>query len=229
MMMRLVPIMLLLPALVLAGGSRLEERFASAKLESFNQRVAARCYLEPLSHDETADYVRAQLSAAGAAPDGIFTEAALTAIHRAADGIPRLINQVADHALVLAAAGGQPCIDADGINEAWSDLQQLPAVLTATAADDQGSASSHVVEFGSLDDGEYEPAPVGVATAVAEGPPSGPSERLDQIERHMAEFQQEMSPDGPGDAQAAGDQFDPVSNVLPEVDLVFDEAENPFA
>ena len=39
--------------LVLAGGPALEERFASPKLDSFNQRLAARCYLQPLTEEET--------------------------------------------------------------------------------------------------------------------------------------------------------------------------------
>jgi general secretion pathway protein A len=48
--------------LVLAGGSAMEERFANPKMESFNQRIAARCYLQSLSREETYEYVRAQLS-----------------------------------------------------------------------------------------------------------------------------------------------------------------------
>src|SRR6185436_19642724 len=57
---------------VLAGSATLEERFASPKLNSFSQRLAARCYLEALECAETLEYVRAQVSSAGADPDGIF-------------------------------------------------------------------------------------------------------------------------------------------------------------
>src|SRR6266850_7187127 len=39
--------------LVLAGTLSLEERLASPKLEAFHQRIAARCYLQPLARDET--------------------------------------------------------------------------------------------------------------------------------------------------------------------------------
>lgn len=45
--------------LVLFGGSELEERFASPRLESFNQRVAARCYLQAFDQAETQTYVAA--------------------------------------------------------------------------------------------------------------------------------------------------------------------------
>ena len=44
--------------LVLAGGPLLEERLASPKLESFSQRLVARCYLEPLSRTETQKYAK---------------------------------------------------------------------------------------------------------------------------------------------------------------------------
>ncbi len=90
---------------VLAGSPVLEERFASPKLNSFSQRLAARCYLESLESAETADYVRAQIVAAGGESARVFTDEALGSIYRASDGIPRLINQVCDHALILASLG----------------------------------------------------------------------------------------------------------------------------
>jgi len=112
--------------LVLAGGPMLEERFTNPKLESFNQRLSARCYLAAFDRGETANYVRAQIAAVGGQPDQMFTHEALDAIHRATDGIPRLINQVCDHALIMACAGCVRRLDKTGIEEAWSDLQQLP-------------------------------------------------------------------------------------------------------
>ena len=80
--------------LVLAGGPRLDERFASPRLESFNQRVAARCYLQSLRREETDEYVRSHISLCGGSADAVFTEDAYRAIFQATDGIPRLINQV---------------------------------------------------------------------------------------------------------------------------------------
>ena len=45
---------------VLAGSPALEESFASPDLESFSQRLAARCYLTPMSREETSQFIRAQ-------------------------------------------------------------------------------------------------------------------------------------------------------------------------
>jgi len=135
--------------LVLAGGSKLEEKFASPKLASFNQRIAARCYLEPFGRDDTIDYVLSRLAAAGGNADAIFDDGALRAIFQATDGIPRLINQVCDHALVMAFAGGRSQIGATGIEEAWADLQQLPGPWHDDSPVDTAATS---IEFGELED-----------------------------------------------------------------------------
>ena len=53
--------------LILAGTDALEERLASPKLESLNQRIVARRDLEPLGRSETEQYIHAQLAAVGGA------------------------------------------------------------------------------------------------------------------------------------------------------------------
>ncbi len=136
--------------LVLAAGMVLDERMASPRLESFNQRVAARCYLQSMNRDETCGYIRAQISAVGGHPDGVFTSDALQAVYRATDGIPRLVNQVCDHVLLLAAVGRRAPVTAAGVEEAWADLQQLPTPWTRDAADT--TQASDILEFGQLDD-----------------------------------------------------------------------------
>ncbi len=133
--------------IVLAGGPRLEEHFAHPKMDSFSQRLAARCYLEALNREGTTAYVRSQVSACGGDPS-IFQVPALESVHRATDGIPRLINQVCDHALVLACAAGRGTIGAPEIENAWADLQQLPAPIPQRAE----AQNAPVVEFGGLDD-----------------------------------------------------------------------------
>ncbi len=139
--------------LVIAGGPRLEERLASPKLESFNQRIAARCYLQAFSYDETADYVRSQIAAVGGVPERVLAPDAPTAVHRATDGIPRLINQVCDHALVLAKENGVRQITPAVIEEAWSDLQQLPTPWNSAAgARAVAEPAPDIIEFGALDD-----------------------------------------------------------------------------
>lgn len=134
--------------LVLSGNTALEERLTSVKLESFNQRIAARCYLQPLNYDETAGYIQSQTAAAGGEPSRMFADDAWQAVYHASGGIPRLINQVCDHALLLAATRRR-MLDAALIEEAWADLQQLPLPWPSKTEQDQTAANT-VVEFGSL-------------------------------------------------------------------------------
>jgi type II secretory pathway predicted ATPase ExeA len=131
--------------IALIGNTRLEERIANSKLESFAQRVACRQYLSPLTKSETVEYIRRELFRCGADADRVFDATAAAGVFVATDGIPRLINQMCDHALVLAAAQGLETIDREAIEEAWADLQQLPAPWTESRSD-----AASVVEFGEL-------------------------------------------------------------------------------
>ena len=128
--------------LVLAGASILEERFATPKLDSFNQRLAARCYLEPLNRTEVQDYIRHQVALArGEDPamtqcsveeegEEIFPAEVCQSVFQATDGVPRLVNQVCDHALLLAYVRQRRQLRQTDIEEAWADLQQLPPLAT---------------------------------------------------------------------------------------------------
>jgi len=137
--------------LVLAGPSALEESFAHPELESFTQRLSARCYLAPLNREETRQYIRAQIAACGAMPDEIFAADASTAVFDATDGVPRLVNQLCDRALQFAVSDGSLCIDRQVVQEAWSDLQQLPTPWDTPQAE-VVPATSDVIEFGKLSD-----------------------------------------------------------------------------
>jgi MSHA biogenesis protein MshM len=70
-------------------------------------RLTARCLLSPFTESESSAYVLGRLAAAGATAS-LFTPEALTALHRAADGLPRRLNHLADLALLIAYAEGHP-------------------------------------------------------------------------------------------------------------------------
>jgi len=66
-------------------------------------RLTARCLLGPLTEAESSTYVLGRLTAAGA-KSPLFSQAALTALHRTAGGLPRRLNHLADMALLIAYA-----------------------------------------------------------------------------------------------------------------------------
>jgi len=213
--------------LVLAGSGPLEERLASPKLDSFSQRIVARCYLESLGRSETQQYIHAQLRNAGGVAEQIFSPEACEAVHRATDGVPRLVNQLCDHALILGFTAGRRPLDAPCVEEAWADLQQLPTPWNGESKTEKSGVA--LIEFGGLDDDNAEPAEAGqkgrstvpmlrVAGAEEEpgAPPPGvePLEQLRRIETAISEL------DG---------DFQPAGSIGSEVELVFTDPGNPFS
>lgn len=134
--------------LVLAGGPTLEERFADPQLSAFSQRISTRCYLSALGREETFQYVRAQVAAVGMEPDALFSHDALEAIFAATDGVLRLINQLGDQLSWVAQETGNTPLGATVVQQAWSDLQQLPAPWNTPPA--TAAVTESVVEFGEL-------------------------------------------------------------------------------
>ena len=152
--------------LVMAGDQRLEEQLAGPKLESFNQRIAARCYLTALSQAETGDYVVTHIDRAGGGGKQMFGERSLRAIHELTEGCPRFINQLCEHALILAATNGRQVVDEPLVREAWADVQSLPGTLGSGSGSNwtaigptipnvfEKDDNWTVIEFGSLNDDE---------------------------------------------------------------------------
>ena len=112
--------------LVLVGQLGLEETLALSSLEALSQRIRAHVCLETLTRAGSLDYIDYRLTWAGGRTDEIFTPEALELVSRAADGVPRCLNQLCDHALLLAYVAEQQPVPAEMIREALQDLRQLP-------------------------------------------------------------------------------------------------------
>ncbi len=141
--------------LVLCGTLRLDELLGSPQLESLNQRLACRCYLTPLNQSQTLYYLTYKVERCGASIHSVFTDDAMRLIHRATDGVPRLIDQVADQALRVAAESRQRPISASLVETAWASLQQIPLPWSDPGSPIAQPATS--IEYGSLDeDGDHD-------------------------------------------------------------------------
>ena len=220
---------------MLAGAPALEERLANPKLDSFNQRLSARCYLEAFSRGETQDYIQSQISWAGGQGDQVFPEATCQVVFQATGGVVRLINQLCDHALLLCYVAGRKTIEPAGVEEAWADLQQLPTPSAAQSVGDP--AGGGVIEFGALDDSTGGAGILPATSEAAMGPPSGAAPTATVF--RVAQIEDEQSP--PDDSEPAvqihrieqllaeaDDDFQPAGSIGPEVELCFEEAIHPF-
>jgi len=88
--------------IVLIGQPELLGYLQQSSMTQLAQRVTAEYHLEALTCAETKSYIASRLETAGAESKKIFSNEAIEVIYYFSGGIPRLINTLSDHALVLA-------------------------------------------------------------------------------------------------------------------------------
>jgi general secretion pathway protein A len=126
---------------VIAGQPELADRLNSAGLQQLKQRITLRCEVRPLGAKETAAYVAGRIRAAGGAGGQVFTREAVALICKHSRGFPRLINVIADNALLGGFAAGQRPVGSDIVREICgdSDIEAASASpVPATADVDNG-------------------------------------------------------------------------------------------
>jgi general secretion pathway protein A len=106
---------------ILIGQPELVELMQRPELRQLAQRVTARYHLQPFASAETHAYVRHRLEVAGQR-DALFTRAALWVVHRRSKGIPRLINNICDRALLGAFAKGRRRVTARIVRRAATEV-----------------------------------------------------------------------------------------------------------
>jgi general secretion pathway protein A len=116
---------------VLVGQPELRDLVSQPRLVQFAQRVAAEYHIPGMSAATVAGYVAHRLKVAGAERE-IFTPAACECVHLASRGIPRLVNQICDYALVYAFTDGLERVDASVIEQVVTD-RRMYGNLRATA------------------------------------------------------------------------------------------------
>ncbi len=106
--------------IVFIGQPELKKKLALPKLEQLRQRVSVYYQLGPLTFDETMDYIHYRLRLASGGKDQFFTPEAILSIYEFAKGIPRVINQLCDSALLTGYLSETRLIDHDIIREVIS-------------------------------------------------------------------------------------------------------------
>ncbi len=87
--------------IILVGQPELRDLLARNDLRQLAQRITGRYHLEPLTREETAQYVEHRLRVAGALGE-VIDGSAKKAVFHLSQGIPRLINVICDRALLGA-------------------------------------------------------------------------------------------------------------------------------
>jgi general secretion pathway protein A len=111
----------------LVGQPELRTKLEHPALEQFAQRVAVDFHLGSLSLKDAGAYIGHRLSVAGGDP-ALFQNEAVVFIHNRTRGIPRLINQLCDLALVYGFAEQRPTIDLPLLQHVLQDRKSRGAI-----------------------------------------------------------------------------------------------------
>ncbi len=113
--------------IVLAGQPEFRDLLNESDLRQLKQRIALRCQIKSLPNiEETNNYIRTRLLAAGAESTEIFSPGAVDYIFRCSEGIPRQINNLCDNALLAGFAQEQQIITRSIIEEVAEAFDLLP-------------------------------------------------------------------------------------------------------
>jgi len=99
--------------IVLSGQPELERKLGQPQFRQLRQRITLRSKTYPLSAEETPRYIAQRLRVAGWDGRPIFSPEAVETIHRFSHGIPRVINLLAEHALISGFADQKAVIGPD--------------------------------------------------------------------------------------------------------------------
>ena len=128
--------------IILSGQPELEDKLRAPELRQLRQRISLWCRTRALSADQTGDYIAERLKIAGRT-DPIFTDEAIAAINRASRGIPRIINLICEHALILGYVEQRVHIPDTVIHNVTAELEldPQPFAVASAAGGFQGARS----------------------------------------------------------------------------------------
>ncbi len=103
--------------IILSGQPQLDAYLEEPALHQLKQRISLKATLHRLDADDTRDYILHRMQVAGSRGQDVFTDSAIKKIHEISDGVPRLINQTCDNALLSAWQKKTKSVDAIVVQE----------------------------------------------------------------------------------------------------------------
>jgi general secretion pathway protein A len=124
--------------IILCGQPELHDTLSRSEQRQLKQRVSLKCSIKSLLPRETAEYIRWRVRIAGAKNENLFEPDAVKLIHQLSGGIPRIINNLCDNALLTGYGKDSHTITRNIIQEVANDLDLMPVeygTLSYTAAE----------------------------------------------------------------------------------------------
>lgn len=107
--------------IILIGQPELRELLARRDMRQVAQRITGRFHLEPLGRKESSAYIAHRMRVAGA-QSPVFSNSAMRELYRRSDGVPRLINVIADRALLAGYTLDRHKIDGSLVRRAAAEV-----------------------------------------------------------------------------------------------------------
>ena len=114
--------------IVLFGQPELDRKLEQESVRQLKQRITFHYRLGTLRRDELDNYIAHRLAMAGNRGAQLFSRAALSLLHRASGGVPRLVNILAHKALLLTYGEGRAQAEKKQVRAAVADT---PAAMQA--------------------------------------------------------------------------------------------------
>lgn len=120
--------------IVLFGQPELDEQLRDKAIRQLRQRITFSYILKPLTQQNVADYIKHRLRIAGMGSLNIFSRLAIKAMHRYSRGIPRLINILANKAMLAAYGKGLSSIGVKQVYLAALDTEDADTKINFLGA-----------------------------------------------------------------------------------------------
>ena len=112
--------------IILCGQPELRQTLNLPSCRQLKQRISLRCTVKPLPLADVEKYIRFRLKVSGAERVDLFDSQAVKLIAQSSVGIPRIINNICDNALLYGYASGAGTIDGGLIQEVIEALDLSP-------------------------------------------------------------------------------------------------------
>lgn len=117
----------------LIGQPELNQKLSDIKSRPLLQRISIRYHINPLTREETEDYIKTRIKEAGAKDFKLFPKEVIDVIQKFTQGYPRMINILCDNVLLLGYSTGKKRITPAMIEECYRDLQLPESFLKRNA------------------------------------------------------------------------------------------------
>ncbi|TVQ98208.1 MAG: ATPase [Desulfovibrionales bacterium] len=136
--------------IILVGQPELKKVLTSPELLQLRQRININCHIQPLTLEETEQYILHRLERAGDRHAAEFSPDALALVHAQSRGVPRLINIICDFFMLSMFAAEVRAIDGEMAREIVTELdfaQQFWDTDEGSSVRDHGESAAAITSL----------------------------------------------------------------------------------